>query len=1063
MSDQRECRGARFFDAVRAVHARQRGLPPLRALPDTGDRPLSFSENRLWLLGRLDPDAGAYHMPVVLRLDGDLDVTALEVALNSLVQRHDVLRTTFPVVDSEPVARVTPFRPTPLRVEQVADLAGRAAEIVAEPMDLAEGPLFRARLLRAGPDRHALVLCLHHVVSDGWSLGILAGELAESYRGGTPAAPAVRYADFARWEREALTGESLDGLVRHWRERLAGLPPVSAPPSDLARPARRGHRGGRTRFTLTGARAARLDEFVRREDVSPFVFFLAGLFALLHRYSEQDDLAVGTVVANRNRAELEKVVGCFINTLVLRVDLSGDPSFRDLLTRVHASYVDAFAHQDLPFDQLVARLAPNRDPVRDPVVQVMLTYQNANPVPWRLDGLDVGPLRVERETARFDLALSVREADGYRCALEYSKDLFTDDGAGWFADNLDSLIGAALDAPDEPLSRLVLTDDVPSSAAGRPLAVPDRLLHELFAEQATRTPDAPALVADVVLSYREVDERSNRLANLLRENGIKGGVLVAVHQRRSVESVVSVLAVLKAGGAYLPLDPAYPAAHLAWPLENAPVRLVLTTTDDRDGLPRHDLPTIAVDAAGLERRPATPPPPADAPDGLAYVLYTSGSTGRPKGVRGVHSATVNRLAWMWDERPFEAGEVCVHKTALGFVDSQWEMFGGLLRGVPTVVLSDDVVRDGAALVRSLAGHQVSRITLVPSLLHALLDAFPDLGDRLPRLRHWITSGEAVPVELVRRFHRQVPGAALWNLYGSTEVAADCTWFDTADLGDAATVPIGRPIANTSVYVLDPSLRPVPVGMPGRIHVGGAALADGYLDPDDRFRPNPFAPGRLYETGDRGRRRHDGTIEFLGRDGGTVKVRGFRVGPAEVEHAVLTHPDVARAAVVAVDAPGGTRLVCAVVPAPSAAPTPGELLDFLGRLLPAHQVPSAIRVVAELPSTPSGKLDRRALAEAGREAPPVPAGRPETAVQRAIAAIWGELLATDQVGPADDFFALGGHSLLAMRVLGRVRESLGVEIPFQRFFDLRTVRALAEAVEHAPQATNTDPTDHEGTL
>ncbi|WP_306744603.1 non-ribosomal peptide synthetase [Saccharothrix yanglingensis] len=1064
-ADQRECRGARFFDAVRAVHARQRGLPPLRARADDGDRPLSFPENRLWLLGRLDQDSGAYHMPVVLRLRGQLDVTALEAALNTLVRRHEALRTAYPVVDGEPVARVTPFRPARLPVEDAAedDLARRAAEVVAQPMDLGEGPLFRVRLLRAGPDLHVLVLCLHHIVGDGWSLGILAGELADAYRGGPePVPPPIRYGDFARWQREWLTGEPLDLLVRHWRERLDGLPPVSAPPAELARPARRGHRGGRTRFALTGASAARLDEFVRLEDVSPFVFFMTALFALLHRYTGQDDLAIGTVVANRNRAESEKVVGCFINTLVLRVDLSGDPSFRELLGRVHESYVDAFAHQDLPFDQLVAHLRPDRDPARDPVAQVVLTYQNANPVPWRLPGLDVSALRVERETARFDLALSVRESDGYRCAWEYNRDLFTEGGAAMFADNLGSLVGAALDAPDEPLSRLALADAAaPPHVRGRSLEVPARRLHELFAEQAARTPDAPALVpaSGTALTYRDVEERANRLANLLREEGIEAGALVAVHQRRSVASVISVLAVLKAGGAYLPLDPAYPTAHLAWPLENAPVRLVLTTTDDRDHLPDTDLPTIAVDI-DLGGWSATAPPAADAPDDLAYVLYTSGSTGRPKGVRGVHSAMVNRLAWMWDERPFESDDVCVHKTALGFVDSLAEMFGGLLRGVPTVVLPDEVVRDAPTLVRSLDAHRVTRMTLVPSLLHALLEAFPDLGDRLPRLRHWISSGEELPVDLVSRFHRQVPGATLWNLYGSTEVAADCTWFDTAELGDAATVPLGRPIANTSVYVLDPSLRPVPAGLPGSVHVGGAAPADGYLDPDDRFRPDPFAPAGsrrlLYDTGDRGRYRPDGTLELLGRNSGVVKVRGFRVGLAEVERAVRSHPQVARAAVVPVDSAGGARLVCAAVPEPGTEPTPELLLDFLRLSLPAHQVPSTIRVVADLPLTPSGKVDRRALAQEEADPSPVPAAPPVTPAQREVAAIWSELLGLGHIGLSDDFFALGGHSLLAMRVLGRVRDSLGVEIPFQRFFELRTVRALAAAVEHAPRdVTDTD--------
>jgi amino acid adenylation domain-containing protein len=1038
--------------------------------------PASYAQRRLWFLDQLAPGSAAYNIAATLRMRGMLQVAALRRALEELTARHESLRTTFAAPDGDPVQVVAGLVPAALVLVDREDLpegewARWAAAEAAAPFDLARGPLLRARLLRLDEREHILLLTVHHIVSDEWSMGVLLGELGALYSAFAQGLPSplaelpVQYADYAEWQRGWLAGAELEGQVAYWRQVLAGAPEELGLPTDRPRPREQSYRGAVHRFVLPETVGSGLGRLARAAGATPFMVLLAGFQVLLSRYSGQEDLVVGTPIAGRTRSELEGLIGFFVNTLALRADLAGDPSFRVLLGRVREAMLGAYAHQDLPFERLVEELAPRRDPSRNPIFQTMFVLHNTPTTEQEFHGLDVESEVDDSPAAKFDLTLYMMEAgQGMFGTFAYSTDLFDASTIERMAGHYATLLESAVTAPDRPLSQLeILTEpergqllkwnqtetDYPR----------DRCVHQLFEAQVDRTPDAVALTfEDHRLNYLELDQRANRLAQRLREMGVRRETRVGVCMERSPGMVVGLLAVLKAGGAYVPLDPANPPEHLTFMFQDAQVAVLLTQQRLRALFADQGIPIICLDTEWesiAQHSPGRVESDVTLDDPM-YVIYTSGSTGRPKGVVGLHRGAVNRFHWMWSTVPFAPGEICCQKTALSFVDSVWEIFGPLLQGIETVAIPDQAIKDPQAFVRVLAETGVTRIVLVPSLLRVLLESYPDLRRRLPALRFWVSSGETLPLELCALFRERMPHATLLNLYGSSEVSADVTWHDaTAGRPAEHTIPIGRPIANTQIYILDRYLHSVPVGVPGEIYVGGAGLARGYLNRPEltagSFITDPFTVEegkRLYRTGDLGRYQPNGAIEYLGRRDHQVKLRGFRIELGEIEVALNGHPVVRESVVVLrEDIQGDARLVAYVVPAPTLGVAPAELRAYLRERLPAHMIPAAFVILEALPLTPSGKVDRKALPvpdQAGLAAQGayVPPGTPE---EQKLAEIWVDILGLERAGIDQDFFELGGHSLAATRVISRIRDSFQVELPLRRLFETPTIAALGAAI------------------
>ncbi|WP_457654564.1 non-ribosomal peptide synthetase [Rhodocaloribacter sp.] len=1047
-------------------------IPPEETNTPTKTAPLSHAQQRLWVLDRLEPGSTAYHIPLAFRLDGRLDVGALRRSVNEIIRRHEVLRTTFPLIDGEPRQVVAPA--LTLAVPEV-DLRGgagaleaRMAAVIAEPFDPATGPMLRARLFRLDDETRVLLVVTHHIVSDGWASGVFMRELCVLYTAfaagrPSPLAPLpIQYAEVARRQRTSEAEAEIERQMAYWRRRLSGAPTVLDLPLDRPRPREKSFRGGRRWMRLPETLVEAVSDLSRRERATVYMTLLSAFATLLHRYTGAETMLIGTPIANRRSTDVEGLIGFFVNTLVLRIDCSGDPTFRNFLRRVRDEALAAFDHQEVPFERLVEAFAPDRRRDRSPLVQVLFGWQNMPAYPLEMPGLRVTRLDVGNGGAKFDLTVLIRPEEGRMGGFwEYDADLFDPETIERMARHFETLLEAATTDPDRRLSELPLMRPEErrrilhtwnATAAEYPA---DEGIHTLFEAQAARTPDAVAVRDDAeTLTFAELNARADRIAHGLRARGVRHGDVAGVFLPRAAETVAALLGVMKAGAAYLPLDPGYPAERLRFMLEDARPAALVTRASLEAALPPHAVPLLRLDAdAGeLAEAPVSDPGVAVAPGDAAYVIYTSGSTGRPKGVVGTHRGAVNRFHWMWKTYPFEPGEVCAQKTSLGFVDSVWELFGPMLRGVPLVVIPDAVARDPHRLLDALAAHGVTRLVLVPSLLRALLDAESDLAARTPRLRLWVSSGEALTPDLVERFYASHPGARLLNLYGSSEVAADVLFFDTRGRDVRDGVPLGRPIDNTTVYVLDAHGRPLPVGVTGELYVGGAGLARGYLHrPEltaERFVPDPFseAPGaRLYRTGDLGRFLPNGDIVFLGRKDFQVKVRGHRIELGEVEAALRSHPAVREAAAtVREDRPGDARLVAYAAGEVRAS----TLRAHLRALLPAFMVPSDLVLLDALPRTPSGKVDRLALpvpgpASSGPERAYVP---PRNEVERTLTELWAEVLGKARVGVEDNFFELGGHSLRAVEMLARVEERMGERLPLAAVFEAPTVGALARRLQ-----------------
>jgi len=1061
--------------------------PARTAIPSLGREsrtfPLSFAQERLWFLDQLEPGTALYNVPFAVHLGGPLDRPTLHRALEALASRHEPLRTALPAIDREPAQLIADPGPVALpwvdlsgltREQRRSEAPRCLAEEARQPFTLSRQPLFRALLIVLGDEEHELLLTLHHVIFDGWSQHVLLRDLARLYAAEVTGAPAdlsalpVQHADFAAWQRRWLQGEALAPLLSYWRQRLHGAPAMLELPADRPRPPARSPRGGRLSRRLPQPLGTALKSLSQSADTTLFMTLLGAFSVLLYRSSGQADLLVGTAVAGRAWSEVEELVGLFVNTVVLRCRTGEGEAFQALLRRLRGEVLEDFQHGELAFERLVAEVQPQRALSANPLFQVAISLHTAEERAVRAAGVTLAAREIATGTAKLDLTLGViDEPEGLRVELEYATDLFEESTATRLLGHLETLLTALAADPEGRVSELPLLTPAERGQLlawrGEAAEYPRQsCIHELFAVIAARRPEAVAVVSGgEQLSYGDLERRANRLARFLLRLGAGPEIPVGLCLPRSLDAVVAMLAVLKCGGAYLPLDPGHPRQRLAYVLSETGAPVVLTLSALRGALPDSPSRVVCLEesAADIARESAAPPAVAVAPDNLAYILYTSGSTGQPKGVGVVHRGMV-RLVCCGGHARFDDSDVVLQLTPLVFDPSGFEIWGALLHG-SRLVLSPPHVPTLEEIVAALAESAVTTTVLVTGVFHHMVERRPE---GLRPLRHLVVGGEAMAAAHARRVLAALPGLILTNAYGPTEnTVISCCHCLTAAEQVRDPLPIGRAIASSTVHILAADGQPVPVGVPGELCVGGDGLARGYVGrPDltaEKFVPDLFAaePGeRLYRTGDLARFRPDGEIEFLGRIDRQVKARGFRIELGEVEAALGRCAGVASALVEVRQDPGGDRiLVGYFVPAPGSAVAGSEIAidavrSALRERLPEYMVPTAFVRLDAFPLTASGKVDREALPEpqtAGGgegEAPAAPRGP----VEEALAGLWRELLGPVRLGMHDDFFALGGHSLMATRLLSRVRDTFRAELPLRAFFAEPTVAGLARQVAAA---------------
>ncbi|MES1244667.1 MAG: amino acid adenylation domain-containing protein, partial [Acidobacteriota bacterium] len=1032
---------------------------------DEGPHPLSFAQERLWFVWRLDPDSSAYHLPLAFRLPAGLDADRLESCLRELVRRHESLRTLYGDGPDGPWQRIVEPTGTILRRADLISLpdAGREAlrlalEEANKPFDLeGEGP-FRALLIDL-PSERLLLVTLHHIAGDGWSLGVLARELGRLYEGSSLAEPAARYVDWAAWQRRHLTGALLDERLAFWRDHLAGATPLDLP-ADRPRPSVQTFRGASFAARLDAAAVERLRAFGREQGATLFMGLLGAFVSLLGRAADQEGFAVGVPVANRGRVETEGVVGLFVNLLALRADLSGRPGLAEVVRRVRRTVLDAWDHQDLPFEKLVDELRPPRDAGRHPIFQASFQLQGRDAFPpLDLPALPgkTEPLRIDRGTAKFDLALSWLESgDGSLEGIwEHSTDLFDGPTMRSAAERLAALLEAGLADPERPIADLPwlraaerhqILVEWNAAGAGYPR---DGSIHGLV---AAHRPDAPAVeFGDQILSYAELCGMARRLARHLRAVGVGVEGRVAVCLERSAGMIVTFVAILEAGAVYVPLDPSYPRERLAAMLEDSRARAVVTVETLADLLPPSEAVPVRLDtdAAAIASQSAEPLGLPIGGDHLAYINYTSGSTGRAKGVCIPHRAVL-RLVLGTDYVALGPEDRIAQASNASFDAATFEIWGALLNGGCVVGVTRDELLSPADLAAALAERRITALFLTTALFNQVAREEPTA---FAPVRSVMFGGEACDPQWPRRVLREGPPARLLHVYGPTESTTFATWHSIETVpADAWTVPIGRPIANTRLLVMGRDFQPVPAGAPGELWIAGDGLAHGYLDrPDqtaERFVPDPLADGgRAYRSGDLVRRRADGAVEFLGRLDQQVKIRGFRIEPGEIEAVLCEHPGVREAVVLArQDVPGERRLVAYVVPGETL-PTADVLRAHFARRLPEHMIPASTVFLERLPLNPNGKVDRRALPAPDAERPDLrrPFVAPRTEAERALAGIWEGLLGIDRVGVEDSFFELGGSSIQAIQAVARAREA-GIRFTVRDLFEQQSISGLAALAE-----------------
>ena len=1045
--------------------------PPIEPADREQSLPLSFSQQRLWFLDQLEPNSPLYNNPMTLRLTGPLNIVALGRSLNEVVKRHEILRTTFAVRDGKPVQVIAPSLELDL---EVVDLSGRqeeeregearrlAAAEAQRPFDLACGPLLRSRLIRLGQEDHVWLLTMHHVISDGWSMNIFVSEVSRLYQAlatgqewELPPLP-VQYADYAVWQRHWLQGEPLEKQLHYWTDRLRESTNWLELPIDHPRPPILTSRGAKKIFDFPPDLVKRVRELSRREGATLFMTLLAAFQTLLYRYTNQRRINVGTPIANRTNAEIEGLIGFFVNTLVMNVEIEGDPKFRELLKRVRESALGAYAHQDLPFEQLVEALQPQRDLSHSPLFQVMFMLQNTPQSKIELAGMTFSAFEIEGGIARYDLTVEMFETpEGMQGIFEYNRDLFEPSTIERLAQHFRRILEGVVADPDQRLTAIPILDDEEQNRILHEwnrtavLFPDDRCFHQLFEEQVARLPEAPAVVYEGLgLSYRELNERANQLGRYLQKLGVGPETIVGLCMDRSIEMVVGLLGIQKAGGAYVPLDPTYPVERLAYMVNDAQAPVLVTGEHLLDRLPTQGMRLVLLDRdwESIAREETSNVPSGAGPENLAYVIYTSGSTGQPKGTLLEHRGLCNLAVTQQKLFGVREGKRVLQFSPFSFDASVWEVAMSLGSGATLILARQEQLTSLEELHELLRREGISVATLPPSVLRLLS------SEGLPDLEVVIAAGERCTREIARRWSI---GRRFFNAYGPTETtvcatAAECGGLDDRDPS------IGRPLPNMDVYVLDERQQPVPIGVPGELYIGGVGLARGYWRrpelTEEKFIRHPFrADGyqRLYRSGDMVKYREDGSLDYLGRVDEQVKVRGYRIELGEIEAQLRLEPTIREAAVAAWEDGGGDkRLVAYLVLNDEEMPSARELKEHLRQKLPEYMVPATYVRIEKIPMTPNGKVDRKAL-------PPPVKGQfeseseyvaPRTETEEILVRIWSEMLGIPRIGIHDNFFELGGHSLLATQIMSRIREELQIEVPLRSLFESPTIADLAEALD-----------------
>ncbi|MBC1236261.1 non-ribosomal peptide synthetase [Nostoc sp. 2RC] len=1051
--------------------------------------PLSFAQQRLWFLNQWEGENASYNESVAVRLKGLLNLSALQHSLNEIVRRHEALRTTFVCIDGKPIQTISPdlhlslslidLREIPQCHQRQAEALKLLAQATNCPFQLTEAPLLRTTLIKLDETEHILSFTIHHIICDNWSMGILLQEVAVLYTAFCSNKPLpllelpIQYADFAIWQRQWLTGDRLQSQLNYWQQQLINYPPILQLPTDRPRPALQSFCGKTQSFSLSSDLTEALKALSRQEEMTLFMTLLTAFVTLLYRYSQQDDILIGTAIANRNYKELERLIGLFANTLVLRTNCAGNPTFQELLHQVRECTLSAYTHQDLPFEYLVEQLQPERNPSYNPLFQVMFVLQNSPMEELKLPGLDLNLLPLENQTAKFDLSLVMQEKEcGLYGELEYNTDLFNANTICRMVEHLQILLTGIVVNPEQRLGDLPIL----TPAEQQQLLVSwnhtqadypqDICIHQLFADQVEQTPNAVAVVfADRQLTYQELNQQADALAHYLKQLGVKPEVLVGICLEKSLEMVIGILAILKAGGAYLPLDPSYPKERLAFILEDAKPLVLLTQTRLITELSLHKVKVVCLDTSWQNNISETITqryPTEVKSQNLAYIIYTSGSTGTPKGVIIAHQALVNHSLAVAKIYQLRSNDKVLQFASISFDVAAEELFPSWLCG-STVVIRPDWVLSFSNFQQFLESEKITVLNLPTAYWHQWVSELSNSNIALPpKLRLVIVGTEQAQREKLALWQQQVGTKVRWlNAYGPTEATIGATIYEPVDVPEnfqIASVPIGRPIDNTQIYILDKHLNPTPIGIPGELYISGLGLARGYLNrPDltaEKFIPNPFNNSkfkiqnskfnRLYKTGDLARYLQNGNIEYLGRIDNQVKIRGYRIELEEIEIALTQHPNVQETVVIThLNDARDTQLIAYVVPNNKQQPTAKELRIFLKQQLPDYMIPSAFMLIENLPQMPNGKVDRQKLLALEFKQPSLEKDfvAPRDDLELQLTQIWEEVLGISPIGVTDNFFELGGHSLLAVRLMAKIEKLFGCRLSLFQLFQEATIEKL----------------------